>query len=99
PEPVYVGRSGLTDQDLDRLLVDWRSATAEPFFAASHGDPRGHHPLGGRGVGAHHPMKHRLLLILAAVVLVAIGGAALVAANVLGGQRVEQHGRVSAAAR
>lgn len=41
PEPVYVGRSGMTDQDLDRLLVDWRSATAEPFFAASHGDPRG----------------------------------------------------------
>jgi len=41
PDPVYVGRSGLTDQDLDRLLVDWRSATAEPFFAASHGDPRG----------------------------------------------------------
>lgn len=40
-EPVYVGRSGLTDAALDRLLVDWRSATAEPFFAASHGDPRG----------------------------------------------------------
>jgi len=41
PHPVYVGRSGLTDDDLERLLVDWRSATAEPFFAASHGDPRG----------------------------------------------------------
>lgn len=41
PRPVWVGRSGLTDQALDRLLVDWRSATAEPFFAASHGDPRG----------------------------------------------------------
>jgi hypothetical protein len=44
-------------------------------------------------------MKHRLLLIVAAVVLVAMGAAALVAANVLGGQRVEQHGRISAADR
>jgi hypothetical protein len=44
-------------------------------------------------------MKHRLLLLLAAVVLVAIGAGALVAANVLGGQRVEQHGRVAAADR
>jgi len=44
-------------------------------------------------------MKHRLLLVVAAVVLVAIGVASIVAANVLGGQRVEQHGRVSAADR
>jgi hypothetical protein len=44
-------------------------------------------------------MKHRLLLVVAAVVLVAIGIASLVAANVLGGQRVEQHGRVAAADR
>lgn len=44
-------------------------------------------------------MRHRLLLIVAAVVLLAIGGASLVAANVLAGQRVAQHGRVSAAER
>ena len=44
-------------------------------------------------------MKHRLLLVLAAVLLVAIGVASLVAANVLAGDRVEQHGRVSAADR
>lgn len=40
-------------------------------------------------------MKHRALLVIAAVLLVAIGGASLVAANVLGGQRVAQHGRVA----
>ncbi|ROP66663.1 BPSS1187 family protein [Curtobacterium sp. PhB115] len=44
-------------------------------------------------------MKHRLLLIVAAVVLVAIGCGALVAANVLGADRVAQHGRVAAADR
>ncbi|UMG94233.1 hypothetical protein [Nocardioides sp. TF02-7] len=41
PEPVYVGRLGLTDADGGRLLVDWRSPAAEPFFAATHADPRG----------------------------------------------------------
>ncbi|QIG45441.1 AAA family ATPase [Nocardioides anomalus] len=40
-EPVYVGRLGLADRAGRRLLVDWRSPAAEPFFAASHGDPRG----------------------------------------------------------
>ncbi|WP_123653527.1 MULTISPECIES: BPSS1187 family protein [unclassified Curtobacterium] len=38
-------------------------------------------------------MRHRVLLILAAVLLVAIGGGTLVAANVMAEQRVEQHGR------
>ncbi|MEU2777597.1 RNA polymerase recycling motor ATPase HelR [Streptomyces sp. NPDC007162] len=41
PEPVYVGRLGLTDGDGHRLLVDWRSPAAEPFFAATHADPMG----------------------------------------------------------
>lgn len=40
-EPVYVGRLGLTDPDGRRLLVDWRSPAAEPFFAATHADPMG----------------------------------------------------------
>ncbi|MFM6848399.1 MAG: RNA polymerase recycling motor ATPase HelR, partial [Terrabacter sp.] len=40
-EPVYVGRFGLTDEDGRRLLVDWRSPAAEPFFAATHGNPMG----------------------------------------------------------
>ncbi|MFJ6615978.1 RNA polymerase recycling motor ATPase HelR [Kitasatospora sp. NPDC091335] len=39
PEPVYVGRLGLTDSEGRRLLVDWRSPAAEPFFAATHADP------------------------------------------------------------
>jgi DNA helicase IV len=41
PEPVYVGRLGLTDSTGRRLLVDWRSPTAEPFFAATHANPMG----------------------------------------------------------
>src|SRR6478609_11358570 len=31
PEPVYVGRMGLTDGAGHQLLVDWRSPAAEPF--------------------------------------------------------------------
>ncbi|MFV2119075.1 RNA polymerase recycling motor ATPase HelR, partial [Streptomyces sp. Act-28] len=41
PEPVYVGRLGLTDSTGRRLLVDWRSPAAEPFFAATHAHPMG----------------------------------------------------------
>ncbi|MGY1668066.1 RNA polymerase recycling motor ATPase HelR [Geodermatophilus sp. SYSU D00696] len=41
PEPVYVGRLGLTDRAGRRLLVDWRSPAAEPFFGATHADPMG----------------------------------------------------------
>ncbi|WP_249714184.1 RNA polymerase recycling motor ATPase HelR [Rhizomonospora bruguierae] len=41
PEPVYVGRLGLTDGAGRRLLHDWRSPAAEPFFAATHATPMG----------------------------------------------------------
>jgi hypothetical protein len=41
PEPLYVGRLGLTDSAGRRLLVDWRSPAAEPFFAATHANPMG----------------------------------------------------------
>ncbi|MDQ0896039.1 RNA polymerase recycling motor ATPase HelR [Agromyces ramosus] len=40
-EPVYVGRLGLADRDGRRLLVDWRSPAAEPFFGATHANPMG----------------------------------------------------------
>ncbi|MEV7282257.1 RNA polymerase recycling motor ATPase HelR [Streptomyces sp. NPDC093111] len=40
-EPVYVGRLGLTDAEGRRLLIDWRSPAAEPFFAATHARPMG----------------------------------------------------------
>src|SRR3954453_14745456 len=40
-EPVYVGRLGLTDPAGRRLLVDWRSPVAEPFFGATHASPMG----------------------------------------------------------
>ncbi|MEE4540497.1 RNA polymerase recycling motor ATPase HelR [Streptomyces sp. V4-01] len=39
--PVYVGRLGLTDSTGRRLLLDWRSPAAEPFFAATHAAPMG----------------------------------------------------------
>jgi DNA helicase IV len=41
PDPVYVGRLGLTDTAGRRLLVDWRSPAAEPFFGATHANPMG----------------------------------------------------------
>jgi hypothetical protein len=40
-EPVYVGRLGLTDKAGRRLLVDWRSPAAEPFFGGTHANPMG----------------------------------------------------------
>ncbi len=40
-EPVYVGRLGLTDRAGNRLLLDWRSPAAEPFFGATHAHPMG----------------------------------------------------------
>jgi DNA helicase IV len=41
PEPLYVGRLGLTDSAGRRLLIDWRSPAAEPFFGATHANPMG----------------------------------------------------------
>ncbi|MFC9078981.1 RNA polymerase recycling motor ATPase HelR [Streptomyces sp. NPDC057062] len=41
PEPLYIGRQGLTDSTGRRLLIDWRSPAAEPFFAATHAHPMG----------------------------------------------------------
>ena len=40
-EPLYIGRLGLSDGDGRRLLVDWRSPAAEPFFAATLAKPMG----------------------------------------------------------
>ena len=41
PEPVYIGRLGLADSTGRRLLLDWRSPAAEPFFGATHANPMG----------------------------------------------------------
>jgi hypothetical protein len=40
-EPVYIGRVGLTDSAGRRILIDWRTPAAEPFFAATHANPMG----------------------------------------------------------
>ncbi|MFF6781184.1 RNA polymerase recycling motor ATPase HelR [Streptomyces sp. NPDC012510] len=41
-EPVYIGRLGLNDSTTGRrLLIDWRSPGAEPFFGATHANPMG----------------------------------------------------------
>ena len=40
-QPLYIGRLGLTDSTGRRLLLDWRSPAAEPFFGATHGSPMG----------------------------------------------------------
>jgi len=40
-EPVYIGRLGLTDAAGGRLLLDWRTPAAEPFFGATHARPMG----------------------------------------------------------
>jgi len=39
--PAYIGRLGLTDSAGRRVLVDWRSPAAEPFFGATHANPMG----------------------------------------------------------
>ncbi|WP_394941956.1 RNA polymerase recycling motor ATPase HelR [Psychromicrobium sp. YIM B11713] len=41
PDPVYIGRFGLTDSSGHRLLLDWRGPAAEPFFGATHANPMG----------------------------------------------------------
>ncbi len=41
PVPLYIGRLGLTDSAGRRLLLDWRSPAAEPFFGATHANPMG----------------------------------------------------------
>ncbi|MEY9951935.1 RNA polymerase recycling motor ATPase HelR [Leifsonia sp. EB34] len=40
-ETVYIGRFGLSGDDGEKLLVDWRSPAAEPFFGATLGHPMG----------------------------------------------------------
>ncbi|PZF81053.1 HelD family protein [Jiangella anatolica] len=35
----YIGRMGLSDDDYEQLLVDWRAPAAEPFYRATAADP------------------------------------------------------------
>ncbi|WP_273491351.1 RNA polymerase recycling motor ATPase HelR [Gordonia otitidis] len=41
PDPVYIGRVGLTDHSGTQLLVDWRTPAAAPFFTATTAQPMG----------------------------------------------------------
>jgi hypothetical protein len=40
-EPLYVGRHAVAEPDGDLLAINWRAPAAEPFYAATVGDPRG----------------------------------------------------------
>ena len=40
-EQRYIGRIGLTDDDLQRLQLDWRAPAAAPFYQASPTNPMG----------------------------------------------------------
>ncbi len=38
---LYIGRSGLRDDDFELRLIDWRAPAARPFYAATPGNPVG----------------------------------------------------------
>lgn len=39
--PRYIGRIGISDEDLNRLMVDWRASEAAPFYQATALQPMG----------------------------------------------------------
>jgi DNA helicase IV len=41
PEPRYVGRIGLRDEQRDSLLIDWRAPAAAVFYQATAAEPHG----------------------------------------------------------
>jgi DNA helicase IV len=41
PEPRYIGRIGLRDENRDSLLIDWRAPAASVFYQATAADPKG----------------------------------------------------------
>jgi hypothetical protein len=54
---LYIGRTGLFDDDYDPLLIDWRAPVAQPFYRATAAEPIGvsrrrHIRLAGRQVVA-----------------------------------------------
>ena len=40
PEPRYIGRIGLRDDDRDSLLIDWRAPAAAVFYQATAAEPQ-----------------------------------------------------------
>ena len=41
PESFHIGRLGVSGEDLEPLVVDWRAPVAEPFYRATGRDPMG----------------------------------------------------------
>ena len=41
PEPVYVGRVGLSDRTRNRIVVDWRAPVGSTYYRATARDPKG----------------------------------------------------------
>lgn len=41
PEPRYIGRIGLRDENRDSLLIDWRAPAAAVFYQATAAEPHG----------------------------------------------------------
>ena len=39
PEPRYIGRIGLRDENRDSLLIDWRAPAAAVFYQATAAEP------------------------------------------------------------
>ena len=82
---VYVGRTGLLDEDQATLLTDWRAPAVEPFYRATAADPLGvvrrrHLGLRGRRVVS---LEDDVLTTdgLAEGTVVAGGGALMAAVN------------------
>ncbi|MDR1767990.1 MAG: AAA family ATPase [Propionibacteriaceae bacterium] len=41
PEPRYIGRIGVRDEEYEPLVIDWRARAAEPFYRATASHPMG----------------------------------------------------------
>ncbi|GAA1842110.1 HelD family protein [Brevibacterium marinum] len=41
PEPSYIGRIGLTDENRQQILIDWRAPASERFYQSTAANPEG----------------------------------------------------------
>jgi DNA helicase IV len=77
---AYVGRIGVSDEDGEQLVVDWRAPVAEPFYRATPAEPLGvgrrrHFSFRGRRIAGiddellSHDVAHDLVLVGEAALL------------------------------